>query len=48
MKNIFKRVEKVATIIGAIATIVGGATTVAEGFKSLFSKETELNNESYE
>ena len=48
MANLFKTAEKVATIIGGIATIVGGATTVAEGFKSLFLKETELNNNSYE
>lgn len=48
MRKIFKRVEKITTIIGGIATIVGGAATVAEGFKSLFLKETELNNNSYE
>ena len=48
MRKIFKRVEKITTIIGGIATIVGGATTVAEGIRGLFIKETELNNNSYE
>lgn len=48
MKNLFKNLGTVATIIGGIATIIGGATTVAEGIRGLFLKETELNNESYE
>ena len=45
---ILKNLGTIASIIGGIATIIGGATTVAEGFKSLFLKETELNNKSYE
>lgn len=48
MKKILKNLGTTASIIGGIATIIGGATTVAEGIKSLFLKETELNNESYE
>lgn len=36
MKNLFKNLGKVATIIGGIATIIGGATTVAEGIRGLF------------